>query len=60
MPLDILLSGANGLQLCRKLKSLPKTKNLPVIMMTAFYKQTEHINDVRDEFGAAACSSPSL
>ncbi len=50
--LDILLPGTNGLQLCRKLKSLPKTKHLPVIMMTAFYKQTEHINDARDEYGA--------
>ncbi len=50
--LDILLPGTNGLQLCRKLKSLPKTKHLPVIMMTAFYKQTEHIRDARETYGA--------
>ena len=50
--LDILLPGTNGLQLCRKLRSLPKTKDLPVIMMTAFYKQTDHIRDAREQYGA--------
>ena len=50
--LDILLPGTNGLQLCRKLRSLPKTKELPVIMMTAFYKQTDHIRDAREQYGA--------
>lgn len=50
--LDILLPGTNGLQLCHKLRSLPKTKDLPVIMMTAFYKQTDHIRDAREQYGA--------
>lgn len=50
--LDILLPGTNGLQLCRKLRSLPKTSNLPIIMMTAFYKQADHIRDAREQYGA--------
>lgn len=50
--LDILLPGTNGLQLCRKLRSLPGTKDLPVIMMTAFYKQADHIRDAREQYGA--------
>jgi len=50
--LDILLPGTNGLQLCRKLRSLPKTRELPIIMMTAFYKQADHIRDAREQYGA--------
>ncbi len=50
--LDILLPGTNGLQLCRKLRSLPKTSELPIIMMTAFYKQADHIRDAREQYGA--------
>lgn len=50
--LDILLPGTNGLQLCQKLRALPKLKDLPVIMMTAFYKQADHIRDAREQYGA--------
>ncbi len=50
--LDILLPGTNGLQLCRELRALPKTRDLPVIMMTAFYKQADHIRDAREQYGA--------
>jgi CheY-like chemotaxis protein/curved DNA-binding protein CbpA len=50
--LDILLPGTNGLQLCRKLRGLPKTSELPIIMMTAFYKQADHIRDAREQYGA--------
>jgi len=50
--LDILLPGTNGLQLCQKLRSSPRHKELPVIMMTAFYKQADHIRDARDQYGA--------
>ena len=50
--LDILLPGSNGLQLCRKLRTLAPTKDLPIIMMTAFYKQADHIQDAREQYGA--------
>ncbi len=50
--LDILLPGTNGLQLCRKLRGFPKTSKLPIIMMTAFYKQADHIRDAREQYGA--------
>ena len=33
--LDIMLPGDDGLELLKKLKSSPKTKNIPVIMVTA-------------------------
>ncbi len=50
--LDILLPGTNGLQLCRKLRGMAKTSELPIIMMTAFYKQADHIRDAREQYGA--------
>lgn len=33
--LDIMLPGLNGLDICRKVKSNPKTKHIPVIMISA-------------------------
>ncbi len=33
--LDVLLSGADGREICRKLKSSPLTKDIPVIMVSA-------------------------
>jgi len=50
--LDVLLPGTNGLQLCGKLRTLPKTRDLPIVMMTAFYKQADHIRDAREQYGA--------
>jgi CheY-like chemotaxis protein len=50
--LDILLPGTNGLQLCRKLRGVAKTSELPIIMMTAFYKQADQIQEAREQYGA--------
>lgn len=33
--LDIWMSGDDGRDICRKLKSIPATKNIPVIMISA-------------------------
>ena len=33
--LDIMLPGQNGLDVCRKIKSTPELKNIPVIMLSA-------------------------
>ena len=33
--LDIMLPGENGLDVCRKMKSNPETKNIPVIILSA-------------------------
>ena len=50
--LDILLPGINGLQFCHKIRQIPEKKDLPVVMMTAFYKQADHIRDAREQYGA--------
>jgi two-component system alkaline phosphatase synthesis response regulator PhoP len=33
--LDLMLPGIDGLEVCRKLKSDPKTNNIPIVMLTA-------------------------
>ena len=33
--LDIMLPGIDGLEVCRRLHEYPKTKNIPIIMLTA-------------------------
>ena len=50
--LDILLPGDNGLQLCKKIRSLPGKQSLPVVMMTAFYRQADQIREAREQYGA--------
>src|SRR5512133_1605916 len=50
--LDILLPGTSGLQLCRQLRQTPATSSLPIIMMTAFYKEADHIREAREQYGA--------
>lgn len=34
--LDVFLSGIDGLDICRKIKKSPYTKNLPVLMISGF------------------------
>src|ERR1700722_5292863 len=41
--LDIMLPGQSGLDVCRKIKSHPETKDIPVIMLSA---KTEEIDVV--------------
>jgi len=50
--LDFLPPGTDGLQLCGKFRSLSKTSDLPIVVMTAFYKQADHIRDAREQYGA--------
>jgi CheY-like chemotaxis protein len=50
--LDILLPGSNGLQLCKALRTHPGSADMPVIMMTAFYRQADHISAAREKYGA--------
>jgi CheY-like chemotaxis protein len=40
--LDIWMSGINGSEICRKLKTQEKTTNIPVILISA-NKDTEHL-----------------
>ena len=33
--LDLMLPGVDGLEVCRRLKGDPKTRNIPIVMLTA-------------------------
>jgi len=48
---DFLPPGTSGLQLFGKLRALSKTSDLPIVVMTAFYKQADHIRDAREQYG---------
>jgi len=39
--LDILLPGADGLEVCRRLKADPKTERIPIIMLTALSEEAD-------------------
>lgn len=41
--LDILMPGMDGFETCRKLKENPKTKNIPVIFMTALTEVSDKV-----------------
>ncbi len=40
--LDIKMDGLDGFRVLERLKSLPETENIPVIVMTGYFTQEEH------------------
>jgi two-component system phosphate regulon response regulator PhoB len=48
--LDLMLPGIDGLQVCRQLKAEPKTKNIPVVMVTARGEEPDVVSGL--ELGA--------
>lgn len=48
--LDLMLPEMDGLEVCRKLKSNPKTENIPIIMLTAKGEETDIVTGL--EIGA--------
>jgi len=48
--LDIMLPGMNGLEVCKEIKQMKRTKNVPVIMLTAKSEEVDRI--VGFEIGA--------
>ena len=53
--LDIMLPGEDGLSILRKLKSMPQTKEIPVIMVTAKgseYDKVQGLDDGADDYVA--------
>ena len=43
--LDWMLPDISGIEICRRLKSQPKTRSLPVIMLTARGEEDDRIRD---------------
>ena len=48
--LDIMLPEMDGLEVCRELRSTPRTSSLPIIMLTARTEETDRIEGL--EMGA--------
>ncbi len=56
--LDIVMPGMDGFEVCRKLKANPDTLHIPVIFITAFQKESEHIVEGFNAGGADYISKP--
>lgn len=48
--LDIMLPGADGLEVCKQLKANPKTERIPIIMLTALCEEADIVTGL--ELGA--------
>jgi CheY-like chemotaxis protein len=50
--LDAMLPKVHGFEACRRIKASPRTKHVPVIMMTAIYRGWRFAQDARESYGA--------
>ena len=50
--MDINMPEISGPALCRSLRNLEKTRDLPVVMMTAMFHSTEQIEQAKQDYGA--------
>jgi CheY-like chemotaxis protein len=51
--LDAMLPKVHGFEACRRIKASPRTRHVPVIMMTAIYRGWRFAQDARDSYGAS-------
>jgi CheY-like chemotaxis protein len=50
--LDAMLPRVHGFEACRRLKASERTRDVPVVMMTAIYRGWRFAQDARDSYGA--------
>lgn len=50
--LDAMLPKVHGFEACRRIKASPRTRAVPVIMMTAIYRGWRFAQDAKDTYGA--------
>lgn len=50
--LDAMLPKVHGFEACRRIKASPRTRSVPVIMMTAIYRGWRFAQDAKDSYGA--------
>jgi CheY-like chemotaxis protein len=50
--LDAMLPKVHGFEACRRIKASPRTRDVPVIMMTAIYRGWRFAQDAKDSYGA--------
>ena len=50
--LDAMLPKVHGFEACQRIKASPRSRHVPVIMMTAIYRGWRFAQDARDTYGA--------
>jgi DNA-binding response OmpR family regulator len=50
--LDAMLPYVHGFEICARLKANPRTRNVPVILVSAVYRGWRYAHDARESFGA--------
>jgi DNA-binding response OmpR family regulator len=50
--LDAMLPHVHGFELCARLKANPRTRHVPVILVSAVYRGWRYAHDARESFGA--------
>jgi DNA-binding response OmpR family regulator len=50
--LDAMLPFVHGFEICARLKASPRTRTLPVILVSAVYRGWRYAHDARETFGA--------
>ncbi len=50
--LDAMLPRLHGFEVCRRIRSDPRTRTVPVILMTAIYRGWRFAQDARENYGA--------
>jgi DNA-binding response OmpR family regulator len=50
--LDAMLPHVHGFEICARLKANPRTRNVPVILVSAVYRGWRYAHDARESFGA--------
>ena len=50
--LDAMLPHVHGFEICARLKASVRTRNVPVILMSAVYRGWRYAHDARETFGA--------
>ena len=61
--LDWMLPGLSGIELCRRLRTRPETKQLPIIMLTARGEESERVRGLAtgaDDYIVKPFSVPEL
>jgi len=51
--LDAMLPKIHGFEACRRIKASPRTRHVPVVMMTAIYRGWRFAQDARESYGAS-------